>query len=438
MKGDAWRSKNGQYTILQSISGFDSHLKINIMNPTLEIFSQGEEVVTGQTVDTNAAWLSEQVVTLGFTVTRHTAVGDKLDDLVTLLREISTRADCCICTGGLGPTSDDLTAEAVAKAFDLPLEFDAVAYEQIKRFFDIRNRAMPEANRKQALFPKGAERIDNAWGTAPGFSLQVGRCWFAFSPGVPTEMRHLFEESIGPTLANRFLLKPPRLVTIKTLGIGESDIQQRLNGNKIPAPVQLGFRASQDDVQTKLLFPQDYPETAMTTLVADIVNKLGDNVFAIDGLGVAGGDLIFTINQLMSAGNYTLAVVETASQGLLAAKCIGSEWLLESCYQHSLEKLGQKLAVTVNKDDLCATSKAVASAIQGSSAADFVLVQLYSGNNTLFHDKDQPIILYNGLLTKDGFFQNTHSVVGPIKRKQNQAALLALDLLRRYLQHKEL
>ena len=121
MKGDGWRSKNGQYTILQSISGFDSYLKINIMNPTLEIFSQGEEVVTGQTVDTNAAWLSEQVVTLGFTVTRHTAVGDKLDDLVTLLREISTRADCCICTGGLGPTSDDLTAEAVAKAFDLPL-----------------------------------------------------------------------------------------------------------------------------------------------------------------------------------------------------------------------------------------------------------------------------------------------------------------------------
>jgi Predicted nucleotide-utilizing enzyme related to molybdopterin-biosynthesis enzyme MoeA len=105
------------------------------MNPTLEIFSQGEEVVTGQIVDTNAAWLSEQVVAMGFTVTRHTAVGDKLDDLIALLREISVRADCCICTGGLGPTSDDLTAEAVAKAFGLPLEFDAVAFEQIKRFY---------------------------------------------------------------------------------------------------------------------------------------------------------------------------------------------------------------------------------------------------------------------------------------------------------------
>jgi hypothetical protein len=85
-----------------------------------------------------------------------------------------------------------------------------------------------------------------------------------------------------------------------------------------------------------------------------------------------------------------------------------------------------------------ATSQAVARAIQKTSAADFVLIQLFAGDNKIFHDKDQAIILYNGLLTKDGFFQNTHSAVGPIKRKQNQAALLALDLLRRYLQHKEL
>ncbi len=408
------------------------------MNPSLEIFSQGEEVITGQTVDTNAAWLSEQVVTLGFTVTRHTAVGDKLDDLITLLREISTRTDCCICTGGLGPTSDDLTAEAVAKAFNLPLEFDPVAYEQIKRFFTIRNRDMPAANLKQAMFPKGAQRIDNRWGTAPGFFLQIGRCWFAFAPGVPTEMRHLFEESIGPTLASLFILQPPTLVTIKTLGIGESDIQQRLTAIEIPPPVQLGFRASPDDVQTKLLFPSDYPETEISTLVTNISAKLGDNVFAIDGLGSVSGDLVGTIDQLMMAGGYSLAVVETASHGLLAAKCVGMDWLLETCYQKFLEQLGQKLAVTVNKNDLFTTAKLVGQAIQKSNAVDFVLVQLYAGDNKIFHDKDQAIVLYNGLLTKDGFFQNTHSVVGPINRKQNQAALLALDLLRRYLQHKEL
>ncbi len=411
---------------------------IENMNPLLEIFSQGEEVVTGKTVDTNAAWLSEQAVTMGFTVARHTAVGDKLDDLIALLREISTRADCCICTGGLGPTSDDLTAEAVAKAFGLPLEFDAIAFEQIKRFFALRNRDMPESNRKQAMFPKGAERIDNNWGTAPGFSLQVGRCWFAFAPGVPSEMRHLFSESIQPMLAGRFLLRPDQLITIRTLGIGESAIQQRLNGIEIPPQVQLGFRASPDDVQTKLLFPQGYPLATMTALVSKVAVALGDHVFAIDGLGQAGGDLVFTVDQLMAVGKHTLAVVETASQGLLAAKCIGAEWLLESRYEQSLQGLVQKLGVVVNANDLPATALAIASEIQKNSAADFVLVQLYSGDNKTFRDKDQAIILYNTLLTGDGFHQTTHSVAGPIERKQNQAALLALDLLRRYLQHKEL
>ncbi|MFA6052003.1 MAG: molybdopterin-binding protein [Methylobacter sp.] len=400
------------------------------MNPTLEIFSQGEEVVTGQTVDSNAAWLSQQVVPMGFTVTRHTAVGDKLDDLIALLREISTRADCCLCTGGLGPTSDDLTAEAVAKAFDLPLEFDGIAFEQIKRFFERRNRLMPESNRKQAMFPKGAERIDNEWGTAPGFSLQAGRCWFAFVPGVPSEMRHLFLETIRPKLSSRFLLQPGRLITIKTVGIGESDIQQRIRSIEIPAQVQLGFRAGPDEVQTKLLFPHDYPETAMAALASELVVRIGDTVFAVDGLGDAAGDLVAVIDRLMNAGKHTLAVVETATQGLLAAKCIGAQWLLETHYEQSV--------ATLAVDNPLEVSKAMALEIQKRSTADFALVQLYAGDNSTFHDKDRSIVLYNTLLTGDGFHQTIHSVAGPIKRKQNQAALLALDLLRRYLQHKEL
>jgi nicotinamide-nucleotide amidase len=408
------------------------------MNPTLEIFSQGEEVVTGQIVDTNAAWLSEQAVAMGFSVTRHTAVGDRLDDLVALLREISVRADCCICTGGLGPTSDDLTAEAVAEAFDLPLEFDEVAFEQIKRFFTLRNRDMPESNRKQAMLPKGSERIDNTWGTAPGFSLQAGRCWFAFLPGVPMEMHHLFAESVQPALASRFLLRPGKLITLKTLGMGESAIQHRISAIEVPAQVQLGFRASPDDVQTKLLFPHDYPETAMAALVEKFAAELGDHVFAIDGLGQPRGDLVCTVDQLMIAGQHALAVVETASQGMLAAKCIGASWLLETRYERSLERLAQKLGVAISIDDMPATALAIAGEIQKTSAAGLVLVQLYEGDSQTFRDKDQSIILYNTLLTGDGFHQTSHFVAGPIKRKQNQAALLALDLLRRYLQHKEL
>ncbi len=406
------------------------------MNPTLEIFSQGEEIVTGQTVDTNAAWLSQQAVACGFTVTRHTAVGDKLDDLIVLLRDISQRADCCICTGGLGPTSDDLTAEAVACAFALPLEFDDIAFAQISRFFAHRNRTMPESNRKQAMLPQGAERIDNEWGTAPGFSLHYGRCWFAFLPGVPLEMKHLFQERILPTLSTRFLFQPAQLITIKTVGIGESAIQERINSIEIPAQVQLGFRAGADEVQTKLLFPFAYPDTAMTTLVARFAEQLGDYVFAIDGLGEITGDLVFEIDKLMASSKRTLAVVETASQGLLAAKCIGSQWLLGTIYEQSTARLGQNLVAEANTKNLMTTAKAIAIDMQKTSGADFVLVQLYGGDDTQFHDKNKPIILYNSLLTGDGFHHSTHSVAGPVKRKQNQAALLALDLLRRYLQHK--
>ena len=239
-----------------------------------------------------------------------------------------------------------------------------------------------------------------------GFHLQYGRCWFAFLPGVPMEMKHLFQERILPTLSTRFLLQPGQLITIKTLGLGESAIQERINSIEIPAQVQLGFRAGADEVQTKLLFPFDYPETAMSTLVARFAEQLGDYVFAIDGLGEITGDLVFEIDKLMTSGKHTLAVVETASQGLLAAKCVGSEWLLSAIYEQSIARLGQNLIAEANTENLMTTAKAIALDMQKTSGADFVLVQLYAGDNKTLHDKDKSIVLYNTLLTGDNFHQS--------------------------------
>jgi nicotinamide-nucleotide amidase len=406
--------------------------------PILEIFSQGEEIVTGQTVDTNAAWLSEQAVQLGFTVTRHTSVGDKLDDLIDLLKEIAIRADCCLCTGGLGPTSDDLTAEAVAEAFGLPLEFDEIAYQQIQAYFSNRQRPMPEVNRKQALLPQGSIRLDNDWGTAPGFAVQAGRCWFVFLPGVPSEMRNIFLERVKPLLRDRFVLTPSRLVTIKTLGIGESDIQQRLDGLEIPASVQIGFRAGIDEVQTKLLFPSGYPEEHMTLLTADTAARLGDFVFGIDGLAEEIGNLASVVDKLMTKTGKTLTLVETASQGLLAAKCPGAAWLKSALFEQSLASLSQRFDIAIDENDLPAAGARLAHALRDQQAADFALVQLYEGSPAQFHDKDQTIILYNTLLTGESCRQSRHNLGGPIGRKQNQAALLGLDLLRRHLQNRQI
>jgi len=395
------------------------------VNPLLEIFSQGEELVTGQIVDTNAAWLSQQVVACGFTVTRHTAVGDNMSELVTLLLEIAQRADCCICTGGLGPTSDDLTALAVSEAFKLPLLFDALAYEQIAQFFVNRHREMPVSNRKQAMLPQGAERIDNHWGTATGFSLKYERCWFVFLPGVPMEMKHLFQEQILPSLSQRFSLLPGLLITFKTFGLGESALQELIKTINIPTQIQLGFRAGTDDVHIKLLFPTKYPEQERMALIANFADVLGDAVFAIDGLGDATGDLVFEINKQMIAKNSTLAVIETISQGLLAAKCLGCDWLLSASYQQSSIKSEANI-------DVMAAAEAMAYELKNNTTADYVMVQLYTGNRESLHNKQKSIELYIVLITDTGLYRARHAIAGPIARKQNHAALLSLDLLRRF------
>jgi nicotinamide-nucleotide amidase len=421
------------------VSNFDD--EILIMNPSFETFSQGEEIVTGQVVDSNAAWLSQQAVVLGFSVTRHTAVGDKLEDLVQLLLDIANRADCCICTGGLGPTSDDLTAEAVAKAFNLPLVFDEIAFSQIEQFFANRNRAMPECNRKQAMLPQGSIRLDNRTGTAPGFALQLGRCWFAFVPGVPSEMRNLFLDHIQAMLLDRFVLQPSQLITIKTIGIGESDLQERIGKIAIPSQVQLGFRADIGEVQTKLLFPNDYPQAQRESLTNEIAHAIGDAVYAIEGLKRQSHDhqtvdLISVIDQLMITQSHTLAIVETISQGLLAAKLIGVAWLLSANYEQSLEKLTQRFEISNNLNDMMATAEALVNAVQKSTDADTILIQLTSaGYYSKPHNIDS-ITVTNALFVKGEVNYTVRILTGDIKRKQHQAALSALDLLRRYLQGK--
>jgi competence/damage-inducible protein CinA-like protein len=394
-----------------------------IMNsPIAEIFSQGEEVITGQVADTNAAWLSQRLAEMGFTIARHTAVGDKMQHLVGLLEEISQRADLCICTGGLGPTVDDLTAEAVAQAFDRPLQLDPTALDQIESYFSRRNRVMAEPNRKQAYFPKGSIRLDNAVGSAPGFAIKNNRCWFVFLPGVPSEMRHIFNELVQGQLQNRFVLQKSKLIAIKSIGIGESDLQQKLNDCLLPDTVQLGFRATADEVQTKLLFTSDTPKNEINACVDQVVNIIGDPVYAVDELNQTHSGLVSVISQQMQDKKYTLSMLETITQGLIAAKCIGCDWLLASSYTRTV--------------DLEIKAERLADKLKQKHDSDIILVQLYQGAKEQMHHNKESIVLYNTLLTPKGMYQETVTVTGTINRKQNQAAIKALDLLRRYLQNK--
>ncbi|MGR9100130.1 MAG: competence/damage-inducible protein A [Gammaproteobacteria bacterium] len=404
------------------------------MTVSAEIFSQGEEIVNGQTVDTNAAWLSTRLVEMGFTVNRHTAVGDRLDELVGLLREIAGRADSCVCTGGLGPTVDDLTAEAVSKAFDLPLEFDEAAYRLIGDFFSLRGRPMPEANRKQAMIPKGAVRLDNEWGTAPGFALKSGRCRFFFVPGVPYEMKQMFASRVKPLLDESFRLRPLTRVTIKTVGIGESDIQQRMNSLTLPPGVRLGFRAGVNEVQTKLLFPAGFAAgeiAAVSTRVAEII---GDNVFMIEGLSGRTGDLVSVVGEGLKFRRKTLALLETLSQGSMASRSMGEPWLLESFFASSEGRAFRRLGLALASESLPEKAAKAARALREQSGADIALAQLFEGSAEDVADEKRTVSLCCALASDGELAHRDFLIGGPAKRKQNQAALLSFDFIRRYLQ----
>jgi nicotinamide-nucleotide amidase len=311
-----------------------------------ELLSQGDEVVTGQIADTNAAWLSTRLTELGFSLRRHQAVGDRLADLVAILREIAPRCALCVCTGGLGPTSDDLTAEAVAEAFGAPLVHDPEAMAQIEAMFARYSRRMPEINRKQALLPAGSIRIDNRWGTAPGFALKSpAGAWFVCLPGVPREMKPMFDELVTPHLRERFGLTPGRLVTLRTAGVGESELQERIGTFDEPGIV-LGYRTILPENQVKLRLSPDVEVERELRVVARLVAALGTAVFTVEGLsspipGVdcGGGELAEVVGRHLAARGATLAVAESCTGGRIAAACTAipgsSRWFAEGLVTYS-------------------------------------------------------------------------------------------------------
>jgi len=294
--------------------------------PSAEIFAQGDEVVTGQIADTNSAWVAERLVQLGFDVVRHTAVGDRLDDLVAAYREIAPRTDLCLSTGGLGPTDDDLTALAIARAFDRPQELDAVALAQIEDRFRVFGRTMAPVNRRQAMLPRGAERIDNTWGTAPGFAVRQDRAWFVCLPGVPREMTAMFEAHVVPRLVERFALTPGRLITFRAVGVGESDLQQALEGVVAPDGIVVGFRTRLPENHLKLRIAPEVPESVVREHVRAVLGAIGRWVFTVEGVDVpdvdcGGGDLAAVVGRALVARGQTLAVAESCTGGRFAAAC---------------------------------------------------------------------------------------------------------------------
>lgn len=288
----------------------------------VEILVTGQEILTGAVIDSNSAHIAHKLETVGLQVARHSCAGDDIEALSSILKEIGGRAEICVVTGGLGPTSDDITAEAAARAAGIELVLDRTALNAIAALFKARQRFMSPSNQKQAMLPKGAEYLPNPVGTAPGFYLSIGRCAFFFLPGVPFEMQRMLGDVVMPRIER--LRGTDKEVSkgkaFATFGLTEAATGERLAGFAAEFPdLTLGFRALFPEIQVKL-YGRDKDKInlgqRMETAGEWVLKKLGRYVFSVDGSAME-----VIIGRLLSQRNATLAVAESCTGGLI------SHWL---------------------------------------------------------------------------------------------------------------
>lgn len=213
---------------------------IKPISPIAEVISLGDELISGQRLDTNSQWLSQQLTDIGVRPRFHTTVGDDIDAMQEAIKIACKRANIVITTGGLGPTADDLTRQVIADHAGVPLVMDERMAQHIENLFNSRGRQMPEANRVQAMYPKGGHLIPNGTGTAPGvdFFFQQGEhiCRLMALPGVPSELKPMWREYLRPAIIEQW----PQLGTIlhhaiHCFGLAESDVEK-----KAPELIQRG------------------------------------------------------------------------------------------------------------------------------------------------------------------------------------------------------
>lgn len=279
----------------------------------VEMLSTGDEVLHGQIIDTNAAWLADFFFNQGLPLTRRNTVGDDLDALVAILRERSEQADVLIVNGGLGPTSDDLSALAAATAKGEGLILHPEWLETMTRFFAERGRPMAESNRKQAEIPASAEMINNPVGTACGFAIQLNRCLMFFTPGVPSEFKVMVEQEILPRLRQRFTLPdPPVCLRLTTFGRSESELAQSLNPLTLAPGVVMGYRSSMPIIELKLTGPANQRD-AMLALWPEVRKVAGDSLIFEGTEGLPA-----QIARCLQERQLSLTLSEQFTSGLLA------------------------------------------------------------------------------------------------------------------------
>ncbi|MGC4021793.1 MAG: competence/damage-inducible protein A [Cyclobacteriaceae bacterium] len=321
------------------------------MKPILaELLTIGDEILYGQIVDTNSQWMSSELDKVGIKVIRKTSVGDVEQEILTAFAEAENRADIVLITGGLGPTSDDLTKPLLAKYFNCEMKMHAEALEEVTAFFKSRGREITETNKLQALLPVCCTKITNAIGTAPGMWFERNGKVFVSMPGVPYEMKKMMSDHVIFKLKEKF--ETPIIVhkVIRTVGIGESILADKISDweKSLPSHIKLAYLPSIGQVKLRLT-GTGTDENKLKSEIDNLNEKLlplaGEYVY-----GYGEEPLESAVGKMLRERNLTLSIAESCTGGyvshLITSVPGSSQYFLGSMipydYQIKMRQLGVK------------------------------------------------------------------------------------------------
>jgi nicotinamide-nucleotide amidase len=283
-----------------------------------ELLTIGDEILYGQIVDTNSQWMSVELDKVGIKVIRKTTVGDQEEEILTAFAEAEKRADIILITGGLGPTSDDLTKPLLAKYFNCKLEIHEEALQEITAFFKSRGREMIEPNRQQAALPVCCTKITNPIGTAPGMWFEKNGKVFMSMPGVPHEMKKMMTERVIPKLKEKFQTPNIYHKVIRTIGIGESFLAEKIASweKALPSHIKLAYLPSLGEVKLRLTGFSD-SSSHLESEINDLIEKLkpvaGDYIY-----GYGDEPIEVAIGKMLRERKLTLSMAESCTGGYLS------------------------------------------------------------------------------------------------------------------------
>jgi nicotinamide-nucleotide amidase len=283
-----------------------------------EIITIGDELLIGQVVDTNSAWLGEQLNLAGINVQQITSISDNRDHILTTLEEASARVDVILITGGLGPTKDDITKNVLCEFFDTHLVFNQEAFENVQRLFRLRGIAVTELNRRQAEVPAACTPLPNPEGTAPGMWFEKEGKFFISMPGVPFEMKTMFTNQVMPRLAKKTSASFIVHKTILTQGVGESFLAKTIEDweDNLPENIKLAYLPQPGIVRLRL--------TALGNNKPDLDRQLEEHEQALHRLipelvfGYGNETMEEVVGRMLKLSGTTLATAESCTGGYIA------------------------------------------------------------------------------------------------------------------------